>query len=150
MPRHLLVVVTTEVTDAALQTLVHSRGGDDAEMLVVAPAAKISPLDWLTNAEDDARAEAASLADSTAEATPTANVEGRVGDSDPVQAIEDALRTFHADEVLIVTRPDDQAAWLEEQSGETAEARFPLPVTHVTVANDGSLVPRTQDTSEAG
>ena len=141
MPRRLLVVITTEVADRALRDLVRSHAGDDAEMRVVAPASKLSRLDWLTNAEDDARAEAASLAAETAEATPTENVEASVGDSDPVKAIEDALRTFHADEILVVTRTDDQAGWLEEGTGETAQARFPLPVTHVAVAEDGSLTP---------
>ena len=91
MPHRLLIVVTAEVADGALRDLVRSRGGDDAEMLVVAPASEISRLDWLTNAEDDARDEAASLAETTAEATPTKNVEASVGDSDPVKAIEDAL-----------------------------------------------------------
>jgi hypothetical protein len=133
MPRRLLVVITTEVADSVLRELVRSRAGDDAEMLVVAPASELSRLDWLTNAEDDARAEAASLADKTAEATPTDDVEARVGDSDPVKAIEDALRTFTADEILVVTRPDDEAGWLEEGSGTTAQARFSLPVTRVTV-----------------
>jgi hypothetical protein len=38
-------------------------------MLVVAPASEISRLDWLTNAEDDARDEAASLAETTAKAS---------------------------------------------------------------------------------
>ena len=140
MPRRLLVVITTEVADGALRDLVRSRAGEDAEMLVVAPASEISRLDWLTNAEDDARAEASSLATKTAEATPTANVEASVGDSDPVKAIEDALRTFTADEIVVVTRPDDQAGWLEEGTSETAQARFRLPVTHATVAEDGSLV----------
>jgi hypothetical protein len=142
MPRRLLVVVTTEVADEALRQLVRGRGGDDAEMLVVAPASKISRLDWLTNAEDDARAEAASVADKTAEATPTEDVEAAVGDSDPVKAIEDALRTFPADEIVVVTRSDDQAGWLEEGTGETARERFRLPVTHVEAAEDGSLVSR--------
>ena len=99
-------------------------------------------LDWLTNAEDDARAEARSLAHKTAEATPTRDVEAQVGDSDPVKAIEDALREFPADEVLVVTRPDDDASWLEQGSGETAQLRFRLPVSFVTVAEDGSLTPR--------
>jgi hypothetical protein len=62
-----------------------------------------------------------------------------VGDSDPVKAIEDALRTFPADEILVVAHPDDQAGWLEEGSGAAAEARFNLPITRVTVAEDGSL-----------
>ena len=91
MPRRLLIVVTAEVADGALRDLVRSRGGDDAEMLVVAPASEISRLDWLTNAEGDARDEAASLAEATAEATPTKNVEASVGDSDPMKAIDDAL-----------------------------------------------------------
>jgi hypothetical protein len=139
MPRRLLVVITTEVADGVLRDLVRSHAGDDAEMLVVAPASGISRLDWLTNAEDDARTDAASLAAKTAEATPTDDVEARVGDSDPVQAIEDALRTFAADEILVVAHPDDQAGWLEEGSGATAEARFSLPVTRLMVAEDGSL-----------
>ena len=139
MPRRLLVVITTEVADGVLRDLVRSRAGEDAEMLVVAPASEISRLDWLTNAEDDARADAASLASQTAEAAPTENVEASVGDSDPLKAIEDALRTFRADEILVVTRPDDRAGWLEEGTGKTAQARFPLPVSRVVVADDGTL-----------
>jgi len=142
MPRRLLVVITTEVADGVLHDFVRNRGGDDAEMLVVAPASEISRLDWLTNAEDDARTEAASLAVKTAEATPTEDVEARVGDSSPVKAIEDALRQFPADEVLVVTRPDNDASWLEEGSGETAQTRFRLPVIRVTVAEDGTLTSR--------
>lgn len=139
MARRLLVVITTEVADDVLRDLARSHAGDDAEILVVAPASHISRLDWLTNAEDDARTEAASLAVKTAGATPTEHVEARVGDSDPVKAIEDALRTFVADEILVVTHPDDQAGWLEEGTGATAQARFSLPITRVTVAEDGSL-----------
>jgi hypothetical protein len=139
MPRRLLIVITTEVADGVLRDLVCSRAGDDAEMLVVAPASEISRLDWLTNAEDDARDEAASLVAKTAEATPTEKVEASVGDSNPLKAIEDALRTFSADEIIVVTRPDEQAGWLEEGAGETASARFNLPVTRVTIAEDGSL-----------
>ncbi len=143
MPRRLLVVITTEVADGVLRDLVRGRAGDDAEMLVVAPASDISRLDWLTNAEDDSRTGAASLAARTADATPTEDVEARVGDSDALKAIEDALRTFAADEILVVAHPDDQAGWLEEGRGAAAQARFSLPVTLVTVAEDGSLAEHT-------
>ncbi len=142
MPRRLLVVVTTKVQDETLSELVRSHAGDDAEIRVVAPASDISRLDWLTNAEDEARAGAGSLADETADAVPTTDVEGQVGDSDPVKAIEDALREFPAEEVLIVTRPDDDASWLEEGSGQTAQSRFGLPVILVTVTEDGSPTSR--------
>ena len=102
-------------------------------MLVVAPASGISRLDWLANAEDDARADAAERADELAEAAPTDDVETRVGDSDPLKAIEDALRTFPADELIVVTDPDEDAAWLEKGSAETALDRFSLPITHLVV-----------------
>jgi hypothetical protein len=61
---------------------------------------------------------------------------------DPVKAIEDALREFPADGVLIIARPDDDASWLEEGSGETAQTRFRLPVSVATVGDDGSITPR--------
>jgi len=102
-------------------------------MLVVAPATGISRLDWLTNAEDDARADAAERADTLAEDAPTDNVESKVGDSDPIQAIEDALVTFPADELIIVTLSNEDAGWLEKGSAETALDRFSLPVTHLVV-----------------
>jgi hypothetical protein len=138
----LLVVVTAEVADATVSEFVGRSAGEDAEIRVVAPASGISRLDWLTNAEDDARADAGSLADKTAQAAPATDVEAKVGDSDPVKAIEDALREFPADEVLIITRPDEESSWLVAGSGETAQTRFRLPVRLVTVAEDGSLAQR--------
>jgi hypothetical protein len=135
----LLVVVTTEVADANVNEFVRRSAGEDAEVRVVAPASGISRLDWLTNAEDDARADAGSLADRTAEAAPTTDVQAEVGDSDPVKAIEDALREFPADEVLVISHLDDDASWLEAGSGKTAQTRFTLPIRLVTVAEDGSL-----------
>jgi hypothetical protein len=49
-----------------------------------------------------------------------------------VQAIEDALRQFPAEEVIVVT-PDDEAGWLEQDSAEEASERFGVPVTHLVV-----------------
>ena len=133
MPRRLLVVATASVPAAALRASVRAHAGEDAELLVVAPASDISRLDWLTNAEDDARTEAAGRAEDLAEAAPTGNVESRVGDSDPLKAIEDALRSFPADELIVVTRPEEDAAWLEKGRAEAALNRFSLPVTHLVV-----------------
>jgi hypothetical protein len=133
VPRRLLVIATASVPAADLRASVRAQVGDDAELLVVAPASGISRLDWLTNAEDDARTDAAGRADQVAEAAPTDNVESRVGDSDPLQAIEDALRTFPADELIVVSLPDEDAGWLEQGSAETALSRFSLPVTRLVV-----------------
>ena len=127
------MVATASVPADDLRASVRAHAGDDAEMLVVAPASDISRIDWLTNAEDDARIEAGERANELAKSVPTDDVESRVGDSDPVAAIEDALRTFRADELIVVTLPDEDAAWLEKGSAETALNRFSLPVTHLVV-----------------
>ena len=62
-----------------------------------------------------------------------AGTEAEAGDTDPVQAIEDALRMFPADEVLVVTHRGDDASWLEQDSAEEARERFGVPVTRLTV-----------------
>lgn len=133
MSRRVLVVATTDVSDAATTRRVHAHAGEDAEVLVVAPATEMSVLQWLASDEDDARRKAAERAERVAEELPADAVETQVGDTDPVTAIEDALRTFPADELVVVTRPDEQAAWLEQGTGRAALERFALPVTHLVV-----------------
>ena len=54
-------------------------------------------------------------------------------DQDPMQAIEDALRTFGADEILISTHPEGRSHWLEQDLISKARERFALPITHVVV-----------------
>jgi hypothetical protein len=113
----------------------HAALGDGVgEVRVVAPAVEQSWLQWLTNAEDDARAQAERTAEELAAAAEAdaEHVEVEVGDSDPLLAVEDALRTFDADEIVVVTRTGEDASWLEEGAAETIAARFPaLPVTTI-------------------
>ena len=139
MSRRILVVTTAPVDGGALRDRVHEHAGNgEVELKVVATASDLSPIDWLTNAEDDARAEAESRAGEVGHAVaPEADrVEAEVGDTDPVQAIEDALRTFQADELVLVTRKAYDAGWLEEGTASEALARFNLPVTHLVVDED--------------
>ena len=98
---------------------------------MIAPASKISWLDRLTNAEDDACADATERADAASEELPGEQVEAHGGDVDPLQAIEDALRTFPADEIVVLTAPDEDATWLETGLGEKAQTRFSVPVSHL-------------------
>ena len=58
---------------------------------------------------------------------------GEVGDGDPLQAMEDALRTFGADEIIISTHPEGRSHWLERGVVEKARERFAVPITHVVV-----------------
>jgi hypothetical protein len=134
-PRRLLVVTTTEVEPTALQERIRGHaGGEAAEIKIVAPAADVSPLKWLANDDADARGGAEQIVSSAASAADAEGsvVETEVGDSDPVQAIEDALRTFPADEVVVITRAGEAANWLEADAGAAARERFGVPVTHLT------------------
>jgi hypothetical protein len=131
-----LVVPTVPVQEAILRDLVREHtGSEDAEVRVVAPAADLSRLEWLASDEDEAREEAAEVAERSAQAVaPEADVAAaEVGDVDPAQAIEDALRQFPADELIVVTRPGAEAGWLEKDAGVDALERFDLPVTRLVV-----------------
>jgi hypothetical protein len=58
---------------------------------------------------------------------------GEIGDSDPNVAIEDALRVFPADEILISTHPPQRSRWLERGVVERAREQIDLPIAHVVV-----------------
>jgi hypothetical protein len=131
----LLVVATVPVDGDVLRGRVREHAGEAAEVRIVAPASDLSPLQWLATDEDAAREEAAEIAARAERVVEpeAAGVQTEVGDPDPVQAIEDALRQFPADEVLVVTRPGDEAGWLEQDAAEEASERFGVPVTHLVL-----------------
>ncbi len=72
---------------------------DGAEVLVVVPAVA-GTVEALTGAVDDRRSEAEDTAAALSERLGGARAE--VGADDPALAVEDALRVFGADEVLVV------------------------------------------------
>jgi hypothetical protein len=135
--KRVLVVATAPVEASELRQCVRDHVGPDAEVRVVAPASNVSPLKWLANDEDEARDEAAEIAEQAEQAVEpeAASVEAEVGDSDPVQAIEDALRIFPAEEVLVVTHRGDDANWLEQDAAEEASERFGVPLTQLVVGS---------------
>jgi recombination DNA repair RAD52 pathway protein len=106
-----LVVVSGQPDSRALRARLEDWVKPDTQVQVVV-SPQLSRLEWLTNAEDAAHEEAQELADEAGAATAQqAELEPQVGDSDTVQAIEDVLRTFAADEVLVVlTGKEDETA----------------------------------------
>jgi hypothetical protein len=108
--------------------------GYRAQVLVVAPALNSKVRHWASD-EDGARAGAQRRLDESVGrlAGLGLDVRGEVGDSDPVQAIEDALRTFGADEIVISTHDEGHSNWLERGEVERARQRFDVPITHVVV-----------------
>jgi hypothetical protein len=132
--RRILVVANETVAGRALRAEVVHRARADAEVLVVCPALN-SPLRHWASDEDGARARAQARLDESLGALAGAGVEARgaVGDADPLQAIDDALRTFGADEIVISTHPPGRSNWLEKEIIVRARERYDCPITHVVV-----------------
>ena len=123
--RNLLVVVVDDGFDVPLRRLVERRGDDRQRVHVVAPA-RVSALQWLATDEDEARAEADRRAFETEWSLDAyAEVQGAGGDPDPVLAVEDALHTFPADEIVLVQKPENETGL------EVSLRRFGLPVERV-------------------
>jgi hypothetical protein len=133
--KRILVIANETVGGRTLRDLVRERAeGVREEVLVVTPALN-SPVRTWTSDEDRARAAAQErLTHSVARLRDAGvNVRGEVGDGDPLQAIEDALRTFGADEIILSTHPEGRSNWLERGVVESARERFAVPITHVVV-----------------
>jgi hypothetical protein len=58
---------------------------------------------------------------------------GDTGETDPLLALQDALATFPADEIVIFSHPEGERNWAEDELLEQAQDRFSMPVRHVEV-----------------
>jgi hypothetical protein len=136
--RRILVIANETVGGHTLRSMVLERSLDVREEVLVVTPALNSPLKHWVSDEDDARAAAQERLAASLEMLADAGVQarGEVGDGDPLQAIEDALRTFGADEIIISTHPEGRSNWLERGVVEKARERFDLPVIHVVVDLD--------------
>ena len=129
MTRRLLVVANEAVATDTLHETIEAHTDGSTNVLVIAPALNTRIGFW---AGDDRRAKRyagtrlalclRSLAAAGIEA------EGFVADADPLLAIEDALRVFDADRIVISTQPDGRSNWLARDIVERARQRFARPV----------------------
>ena len=106
--RHVLVAVSRPVEGSeAVEKIAAAAGSEDGEILLLAPA-ETKFLDRWASDVRRAHAEAQrKLVISVASlAAADLDARARVGDEDIVQAVEDALRTFPATEVILATGSD--------------------------------------------
>jgi hypothetical protein len=132
--KRILALVSEPVSGAALERAVGSNEAQAAEVLVVAPALNTRTR-FLLSDPDPAIERAEAVQEETVERMVEEGVDaaGDTGESDPLQAVEDALQTFEADEIVLFTHPGGQRNWLEEGLVEEAEDRFDRPVRHLVV-----------------
>jgi hypothetical protein len=120
-----LVLVVAEATPAAAQRIADITGSpSDVRLLVPVPSHRLDR--WLS-AEDNARHEAEARLARSAGVLVAAGlpVSGSVGDADPAQALEDELRGYAADEVVLLSAGD------KDPLGKV-ESRLGLPLRRVT------------------
>ena len=133
--RRILVIANETVAGHTLRSMILEKSLDVREEVLVVTPALNSPLKHWVSDEDGARAEAQERLDRSLEQLADAGVQarGEIGDGDPLQAIEDALRTFGADEIIISTHPEGRSPWFERGVVDKARERFAVPITHVVV-----------------
>jgi GABA permease len=134
--RRLLVVANQTVGGEALREEIRNRcRGVDSEILVVTPALAASrAAHWASDLDEAIELARQRMELSLIEIEGLGlKARGEIGDSDPNVAIEDALRVFPADEVVISTHPPDRSHWLEQGVVERAREEIDLPITHVVV-----------------
>jgi nucleotide-binding universal stress UspA family protein len=133
--RRILVVANETVAGeellSTISTLALSRR---STFLVVSPALN-SRLKTFTSDEDPARAAAQERLAETIERLASVGIDarGEVGDGDPLVAIDDAVRTFGPDEIVISTHPPGKSNWLERGVVDAVRSRYDVEVMHVVV-----------------
>jgi len=133
--RRVLVVANETVAgEELMQTIGDLALAEKTEFFVVCPALNSRLKTW-TSDEDGARAEAQKRLDASLGRLDSVGIEARgsIGDLDPLVAIEDAVRTFHPDEILLSTHPPGRSHWLERGVVQAVRDRYDVRVTHVIV-----------------
>jgi hypothetical protein len=135
---HLLVVAADEVAGSEVLDAIAARTNGGADVKVVAPALTASRFEHHAGAVDGAREHAEERLRHSLDELRAAGIEaqGEVGDSDLRLAIQDALQTFDADEIVIVAHRDNPPP-LEPQGIAEAEESFSTPITELYVTHEG-------------
>jgi len=122
MAKKILALVSEPLSGEALKKAVDT---DGAEVLVIAPALN-SRTRFLFSDPDGAIEQAQEVVEETSERMEEEGIDaaGETGESDPLLALQDALATFEADEIVICTHPEGERNWLEDGVVDLARERF--------------------------
>jgi hypothetical protein len=129
--RRLLVVTGATVADVEeLPSAVRGLLDAATDVLVITPLLP-GALQWLVSDTDSARHEADERLNAVLGhmAEMDVPVEGRVGDETPLTAIDDAVRDFKPDHMLIALRTGEDAGWQERGLVDKIRARCSIPIT---------------------
>ncbi|HVC07056.1 MAG TPA: hypothetical protein VND98_05675 [Solirubrobacterales bacterium] len=142
---HRMLVLCSQTVDARSCAAIKNRSREGrSQILLVTPSVTGSRAAHWASAVDAAMEEARLRLELSLRAFKEAGLRarGQVGDSDPNVALEDALRVFAADEIIIATLPPDLSPPIEHGVLERARQETHLPVTHVVLDPDAEAQTR--------
>jgi hypothetical protein len=133
--RHMLVVANQALSGSDLRERILRHGGHVA-LDILAPVLT-SHLHYGVSDIDRELEDARSRLERSLSWAQTLHisVRGEVGDPSPTTALEDELRDFGADEVIVVTHPRERETWQERSELERLQRELDVPVTHVVVSD---------------
>jgi hypothetical protein len=136
MAKKILALVSEPISADVLRSAVGADAADNAEVLVVAPALNTKRHFFLADPDPAIeRAEAVQVesAERLDDEGIDASAAATAGEEDPLLALQDALATYPADEIVLFTHAGGKLNWLEEGLVEQAKERFDAPVRHLVI-----------------
>ena len=134
MAKRILALVSEPISADALRAAIGTEAADEAEVLVIAPALNTKTRFLLAD-PDPAIDRAEAVQEETVERLGEEGIDaaGDSGEENPMLALQDALATYEADEIVLFTHPGGKLNWKEEGLVEEAQGRFDVPVRHIVV-----------------
>ncbi|HWE08694.1 MAG TPA: hypothetical protein VG325_05040 [Solirubrobacteraceae bacterium] len=133
-----ILVVTPEPisADQLREALPGDIDPQDAEVTVVAPALHESAVRfWMSDADDAiGRAEAVRRESLERLGDEGVSASADTGEGGSAAAIEDALKSFPADRIVVFTHPEGERRYREDLDEDEVERRFKIPVTRTEIA----------------
>jgi hypothetical protein len=137
--RHVLVIANEALSGGGLRERIVGRNRERVEVDVLAPVLTSHLHYGVSDIDRELEQAQARLERSLVWAREQGIVaRGEVGDPSATTAIEDELRDFGADEVIVVTHPRERETWQERGELERLRRELDVPVTHVVVGEGGA------------
>ncbi len=134
MAKRILALTSEPISAAVLRSAVGEETANDAEVLVIAPALNTKTRFFLAD-PDPAIERAEAIQQESVERLDEEGIDaaGGTGEADPLLALQDALATYPADEIVLFTHAGGEQNWLEDGLVEAASQRFDAPVRHMVI-----------------
>jgi hypothetical protein len=147
--RHVLVIAERVLAGEELRRQLQLQSGAEVEIDVLSPVMASRAHHWAGDVDREREEAQARLQASLAWATEQGFVvKGEVGDHDAMAAIEDELRDFGADEVIIVTQPSERTSWLASRMLSQLTKELGVPVREIVMPEEQGRTPARPDRAQ--